>query len=248
MQTTLAPWPRILILSSNTLSSAAIRQAAERSIAQADVSQARSLRDALAQVDQAPVDLLVAEPTLSDGDIFALFSVGSPVCRRLGRIFIVADDPPLAVVTRLRALPIRGIFDAAVDDLDSLAAALGIVQAGQSYWSPAIMRRIVAKGDLARTHSSVLTAAEQVVFSVLGCGADDRTAAEELGLKVSYIKSVRRRIHAKLGVARVGELIEIAARIGVVRFTSAGPIRIGFPLLVEAWKRQSRRQMMASLA
>jgi DNA-binding CsgD family transcriptional regulator len=77
----------------------------------------------------------------------------------------------------------------------------------------------------------VLSPAELYVFAVLGDGSDDQTGADVLGLSLQSVHAYRKRIHQKLRLQHKGQLVSLAIRCGLVRFTERGVERPGIEAL-----------------
>jgi DNA-binding CsgD family transcriptional regulator len=88
--------------------------------------------------------------------------------------------------------------------------------------------------------TSLLSNSEQLVLSIIGDGSDDLDASVKLGLSPATVSTVRRNLHRKLGLRHRGELVQLAARTGYVRFTPAGIMRPGYALLAAACRRRGK--------
>lgn len=95
--------------------------------------------------------------------------------------------------------------------------------------------RIIPPSEMETTRRSspppldqLMTEHEQLVFSALGDGCDDDTAAARLGSCANTVRWYRTRIMRKLGVQCRGDLVREAVRRGVVRFSSGRVMHPGF--------------------
>jgi len=96
-----------------------------------------------------------------------------------------------------------------------LLQAVNEVVAGRPYVAP----RGVAMGK-ARSQESEglasLTRREREVFDLIVGGATSRVAAERLAISLRTVETHRTRIMAKFGVHSAGDLIRLAARLGLI--------------------------------
>jgi DNA-binding NarL/FixJ family response regulator len=126
---------------------------------------------------------------------------------------------------------------------------LQTIAGGEYYWSQTILERMRAAPTTGVPHPRLLTTCEQLVLSVIGGGADNATAARELGMSIGTVSSIRRDLHRKLGVQHRGELMRVAAQNGFVQFTPFGIVRPGYALLTAAHNaRKAKRSLAPALA
>lgn len=235
---------RVLVVKADWFSAAGLAHALQAVLPHGEIASAHTIASARASLLAPGVDLVLTDIIFTDGDVFDLLPEKGA---RRPRFFIVTEEPPLGVLERLRKHGVSGVFDSGEEDIAAFHAALGHIAAGQCYYSPGVRQRIVAAGELGRFYSSILTPSEQVVFAAIGDGSDDQEAGEQLGLKPSSVKSVRRELHRKFGFRSNADLVRFAAQYGIVRFTAHGAVRVGFNHLLDG-RRAGKRPFPIKIA
>lgn len=233
----------ILIVKTDRLYAEALRQLALEVFPAANIRLAWSIGSAQAALAAEPVELLVTGIGASlDGDALDFLSLcmGQNSCAQ--RVLVVTTHRESHLLAALRALPIHGVFDSAVEQPEQFLTAIQTVAQGNHYWSRSILDRIKMNSAGGSSLSRLLTISEQLILSVIGDGSDNVAAASELGLSPATVSSVRRDLHRKLGVQHRGELMRIAAQSGFVQFTPFGVVRPGFAMLTAEYNaRKSKR-------
>ena len=231
----------ILIVKADRIYAEALRLFIRKAFPQAKIRIECSLELAAVALAKEPVELLVTGIGASlGGDAIDFLSTCTGRDSRARQVLVVTTHHEVRLLTALRTLPIRGVFDSTEESPDQLTAALQLVARGGFYWSQSVLRCIRADVATGVSHLRMLTPCEQLVLSVIGGGSDNATAARELGMTSGTISSVRRDLHRKLGVQHRGELMRVAAQAGFVQFTPAGVVRSGYSLLTAAHKARSR--------
>jgi DNA-binding NarL/FixJ family response regulator len=104
--------------------------------------------------------------------------------------------------------------------LEALASAIRAVARGGSYLAPELPARLLngARGSRPGEQGSLggLSPREREVFDLLVRGFSNRGVAAELCISVKTVETHRSRIHQKLGVHSVAELIRFAALNGLI--------------------------------
>jgi DNA-binding NarL/FixJ family response regulator len=237
----------VLILKADRLCADTLRQCTTQVFPHAHIRIAATVERAARYLEQSAADLLLAgtEP-LRDGDLLDFISDSSAPPARARATLVVTHQCEERVLSALRTLPIQGVLDSSIDPPERLVFALGLIATGGRYWSPNLVQRLQEFHLGPNSLFRLLTAAEQLVLSIIGDGCDDVAAAEKLGLSPSTVSTVRRELHRKLGVQHRGELVRVAAQNGFVRFTPTGVVRPGFAMLAAACPRsQGKRLAMA---
>lgn len=237
---------RILVLKEDRLCTDAIFRITRRVFPAAEIGEARRLADARPWLAKTPLDLLLTGAAMLDGETGELLSECNNEMPLPRRTLVITGLHQPWILERLRALPISGIFDTSSETAQSLATALRSVATGKEYWSPTVHASLNTGMTPAHRACRSLTLTEQIVFSVIGDGSDDASAAQRLDLTPATVQSVRRDLHRKLGVQQKGELIRLAAQYGFVRFTASGVAHPGFSQLLSQWR--SRRQQRSAEA
>ena len=228
----------VLILNSDILYAEALHQLTHTALPRAEICLASNVSQASRLLVHRSFDLLITglDSSLS-GDVLDLLTQNADSGQHFAHVLVTTTHRELRNVTVLRRLSVHGVFDSTTETSEQFLSVLRIVAAGGAYWSQSFLELEVKSHSLSR----ILTAAEQVMLSVVGDGSDDESAARELGLSPATVSTVRRSLHRKLGVQHRGELIRIAAQNGFVRFTPTGVVRPGFALLVDAWHRRCQK-------
>ena len=238
----------MLILEADRLYANQLRQLTLSVLPKAIIRFAPSVAGAEHELVMGPVGLLItgAGPSMAY-DVLDFLSTCAEEHWRVDRVLVVTSHREHRQLSVLRSLLVRGVFDSANESPDDFSAVLRIVAAGGIYWSRTFLEFLQGRSEATTSPSCLLTAAEQLVLSIVGDGSDDDVAARKLGLSPATVSTVRRNLHRKLGVQHRGELIRFAAQNGFVRFTPTGVVRPGFALLAAAC-RQRKRQPVERLA
>jgi DNA-binding NarL/FixJ family response regulator len=201
----------------------------------------KEMREALSR-DTWPA--VVCGVSLDDGDITDLLAETLQAARA-ETVLVVTDRAEPQVAQALRAAGVQAAVNVRAEGMEGLREAVRRVKAGVGYWSEAFLSSLRGEGPhapLARR----LTAAELYLFAVLGDGRDDASAADELPLTVQGVHAYRKRIHHKLGLQHKGQLVSLAVRYGLVRFTASGVERPGLAALRAQCVFRPRRSRTAS--
>lgn len=204
----------------------------------------RAGRSLLRRLGGGKTDLLIASVRLLDGD--ALDILGQ--ARRDGlceRVLVVTDDVEPQVIHTLRMLGVHGTVDTRVDGAACLEDAIRRVGCGGAYWSGTCLDVLHGHGPLSHV-PRVLSPVELYVMAILGEGLDDEMAAGRIGLSTQAVHAYRKRLHGKLGLQHRGQLVGIAVRFGLVRFTTQGVEHPGLESLRARCVFRTRRRALAS--
>jgi DNA-binding NarL/FixJ family response regulator len=195
---------------------------------------------------QESVDLWLTGITALDGDVLDFLAANLPGPRGLyQRALVVTVRQELGILLALRRLPLGGVFDLRGEEPAQLKEAMNSLAEGRAYWSPGLLQRLREHFLERAPFSRLLTPLEQLVLAIAGSGVDDETAAVQIGISAASIHSVRRQLHHKLGLSHRGHLIQLAAEMGFVRFTSHGVIYPGLSILRDAWRPRAKKRRSA---
>lgn len=101
--------------------------------------------------------------------------------------------------------------------IDDLVAAIHAVLNGQSFASPAIVRReAVVATRSAQLDQQSLSERERDVLRLLAQGRRTKEIAAELGLSPKTVETYRARLMGKLGIDNLSGLVRFAIRAGLV--------------------------------
>jgi DNA-binding NarL/FixJ family response regulator len=238
----------VLIVKPDRLCADQLRQSTLRAFPSANIRIAASIERATRLIEAINVDLLLCGTEAArDGDLLDFISACAASPAHARSVLVVTTHCEDRVLAALRSLQVHGVLDSSIDPPEQLMTALCLVGGGQRYWSPNLVERLQRYHLGPNSLFRLLTAAEQLVLSIIGDGCDDLAAAEKLRLSPSTISTVRRELHRKLGVQHRGELVRVAAQNGFVRFTPHGVVRPGFSLLAAACPGRPARRLAAAM-
>ena len=189
---------------------------------------------------ETAADLFVTGLEAPDGDPLDLFwhALTGPNAVRHSLVVTRHGEPwPLLA---LRGLPMGGAVDTGCDAPDTIETALRALAEGRRYWSPALQARF-AGPDVAMQRVKMLAPTERLVLALIASGLDPKATGVLLGLRTASVESVVKQLHRTLGVGHNPDLVGVAVRLGFVRHASAGPIRVGFGLLLADYYARGKR-------
>ena len=101
--------------------------------------------------------------------------------------------------------------------IEDLVAAIQAVLGGDSFASPAIVRRdLVVSTRSAQLDQQALSERERVVLRLLAQGRRNKEIATELGLSPKTVETYRARLMSKLDIDNLSGLVRFAIRAGLV--------------------------------
>jgi DNA-binding NarL/FixJ family response regulator len=234
---------RLLVLREDRFSAHAILAIARDVFPTAWSAAVQRISEAREIMRQETVDLWLTGVTALDGDVLDFLAANLPgPCGLYQRALVVTVRQELRILLALRRLPLGGVFDLRGEEPAQLREAIKSLTEGRAYWSPDPLQRLREHFLERAPFSRLLTPLEQLVLAVAGSGMDDETAAVQLGISAASIHSVRRQLHHKLGLSHRGHLIQLAAEMGFVRFTSRGVIYPGLSMLRDAWRPRAKKR------
>ena len=184
----------------------------------ADIRILRRADEARRTLRDNPADLGLFGLTFPDGDGLDLIAELARE-RRARRILVVSGRRDERTRYCLRHAPIDGFYDCGVGEVEGLRDAVGRVAGGGRWF---FLELLAASSPGTPRLHGLLPPVELQVFAVLGNGADDRRAAERLGMNVHTLHKHRSHIMDKLGLHTRTELVNAARRFGMVRFSPEG--------------------------
>lgn len=223
---------RVLIVESDRVYGDVLLSLVQSLFVSATFSLKASLAEADADIGEQAADLVIANPIAGGGDLLAAL----PRWRLATgcRVLLVAMRPPAALLAVMSEGPATGIFDRAAGATADLRLAIDDVGHGNSHISPYVLERLFAECISPRSLFGSLTSTERMVLGVIGDGSDDNVAANRLSMTPLGVKSIRQKLHRKLGVQHRGELQLRAAELGFVIQTPFGCLRPGLAALIDA--------------
>jgi DNA-binding NarL/FixJ family response regulator len=184
------------------------------------------VREALAA---AVCPALICGVSLGDGDLTDLLAEAL-AGERVERVLVVTDRGEPHVAEALSAAGVQAAVNVREDGIEGVREGVRRLSSGGGYWSEGFLATLRGEGPHAQV-ARRLTPAELYLFAILGEGLDDASAAEDLPLSVQGVHAYRKRIHHKLGLQHKGQLVSLAVRYGLVRFTASAVERPGLAAL-----------------
>lgn len=224
----------VLILKADKLSARILQQLVQAVAPGAEFRLVFRVMEAVSATAGRPVDLLITGIGMADGDTLDFLETGLRE-RWFKHVVVVTGRQEQRMLSTLRSLGVRGVFDPATEEPEQLEWALRTVIEGKLYWSQSLLDRLDQRNTPAASVCRTLTPLEQLVLAVVGDGSSDEDASERLGLRPSSVQSIRRSLHRKLGVQHKGDLVRLAAQYGFVRFTADNVVRPGYTMLMAAY-------------
>lgn len=236
---TLGHLRRVLVAIDDCLVVDSVLRLLARFLPHAEVEQVRDRVALRAALSARVADFLIASEALLDGDALDVLAEAR-ARRQCDRLLVLTQRREPQVIFAIRSLGAHGAVDSRSDGSAGLADAIRRIGCGGAYWSQSFLE--ILRGEGPNGHvQRVLSPAELYVFAVLGDGSDDQTGADALGLSLQSVHAYRKRIHQKLRLQHKGQLVSLAVRCGLVRFTERGVERPGIEALRSRSVFRSRR-------
>lgn len=224
----------VLILDSDRLHSRYAQVTVGRVFPTASIQMVSAVDEATSRIQTEAYDLLVTGLTAQGGDIFEFLWECTQEPRVIGQIVVITTRREPQVLATIGSLPRTGVFDLSCEPPENLVVALHAATGPAPYWSESLLAARWESEGLCGCACPTLTNRERIVFSVIGDGRHDASAAEVLGLSTYTVQSARRSIYRKLGIDNKGELVRRAAETGFVLIGAGGVVRPGFSQLANA--------------
>lgn len=190
------------------------------------------------------IDLFIAPLETANGDLLDLLLRHTRIEQRSLKVLITAPRCPLRALLTLKALGVLGLFDSATDRPAQIEGAMREILLGRRFWSATFSNQLTNEQTRRIRHQ--LSPAEQLGLAVFGDGCGDFTAANLLGMQHSSVRSLRKRIHAKIGAHDKEDMMRTAARLGFTRFGADGLVPMGLGMLALEYIREAQRPMELS--
>lgn len=172
------------------------------------VSCARSVADALYQLQTERPDVLVLDLNMKDGGGLNILSAIREQGSNVPVIFLTVSIKPEQTIEALK-LGVNGIV-LKESDPDELLTCIESVLNGENRIDPAIMERALLHTVVTRNRPSlqdVLTEREKEIAALIRAGLRNKVIAEKCGLTEGTVKVHLHSIFQKLGVRSRAELI-----------------------------------------
>ncbi len=208
---------RVILADDHTLVRAGIRRILEGLPGCEVVAEAADGLAAIDAVRKVEADLLVVDLKMEGLDGIAVLRAAKAERPAL-KVIVLTMHAGREYVARAMEEGADGYLlkDSAVQDL---AAAIDAVQAGQSYFSPAIqqqMAEILRGGTGASAGLRTLTDREREVLVLLARGMSTKEIAATFDISGRTVETHRANLMRKLGVKSVALLTQVAIREGIV--------------------------------
>jgi DNA-binding NarL/FixJ family response regulator len=208
---------RVILADDHTLVRAGIRRIVEGLPGCEVVAEAADGLAAIDAVRKVEADLLVVDLKMEGLDGIAVLRAAKAERPAL-KVIVLTMHAGREYVARAMEEGADGYLlkDSAVQDL---AAAIEAVQAGQSYFSPAIqqqMAEILRGGTGPSAGLRTLTDREREVLVLLARGMSTKEIAATFDISARTVETHRANLMRKLGVKSVALLTQVAIREGIV--------------------------------
>lgn len=214
--------PRIVVLKADRLYGDLICRQIKELWRSATVHVFQRGLDALDAIQACTPDLFITGVKLDDMDGLEHLE---PFIERDLPVLVVTSRKDARTFSLLRNVRYDGIYDAYVEGLENLRAALEAVIDRELYVSSTFVQHLKKPKNIT---VDTLTEKEQMVLSVIGDGSDDQEAAVRLGLSHYTVNTHRKAVMAKLGLHHKGQLMLYALQQGYVQITPDGIYYPGF--------------------
>lgn len=208
---------RVILADDHTLVRAGIRRILESLPDCVVVDEAVDGIQAVESLRRVDADVLVLDLTMDGRDGIDVLRVAKAERPAL-KVIVLTMHAGREYVTRAMQEGANGYLlkDSAVQDL---AAAIAAVQAGRTYFSPAIQQQMaeMLKGGAPAVHDlRALTDREREVLILLARGMSTKEIATSLTIGSRTVETHRANLMRKLGVRSVALLTQVAIREGII--------------------------------
>lgn len=219
----------MIIVKRDRFCACAINQLVRNEFPKAQVSVCHTGAAAMAALQQTPAALGLLGLTLPDVDGLDLIIDIIERCL-VSRLLVVSARNDEHSQQVLRRIGVAGFFDCSVEEGSNLITAVRRVASGGVYFTAAAHHARGAGPMLAQ----ILSPTEMRVLAVIGDGASDQEATDQLNLSATTIHTHRQRIMRKLGIQSRAALMRVAIERGIVRFGVDRVFRPGMKRLLAA--------------
>jgi DNA-binding NarL/FixJ family response regulator len=229
----------VLVLKRDRSHAETIADGARAAWPAAEVIRCQRLAAARTVLAAQRIDWLVTGLGFDDGDAIALIrELGG---REAPRVLVHTGRCAPRALAWLLQWPVRGIFESHSEAAGALSAALRAVAEGERYLSEGIRWARMHRGQSGLGLIAELSATEQLVLALIASARGLKETAADLAMTPEGVRDAVHRLHAKLGVHDLAQLISEALRLGLVRRAPHGLAAVGLPLLHEAWLAARRK-------
>jgi two-component system nitrate/nitrite response regulator NarL len=203
---------RLLIVDDHAL----FRQGVARLLAEEPgfqvVGQCGSVEDAVAAVQQSPVDVVLLDidlPGRPAADIFSLLPPETACAVLL--VTAVTDHGEIARLLRKGA---RGVFSKSTD-ASRLPDAIRQVFTGENWIDRVYLEAFIAAAasGLPESDGPLPSSRERDVLSLVGRGLSNKQIADELGFSEPAVKAALQRLFRKFGVGSRAQLVAVSTEL-----------------------------------
>lgn len=221
---------RVLILKSDRDAGASLARHVRAAQPAAECRVVASVAEARCLVATGWCDLVIAGLGAADGDVIDFLQCATTRGPTGLRCLVVTRHAEPWPRLALRRLPVAGVIDTGRDGPEAIAGALAALAEDRRPRATEIDGAPAPGAAMA--DFALLTPTERLVLALAGCGLDPKAITALFRFALRSVETAVLHLHAKLGVHHHGDLAALALRLGLVRFGSAGAIRVGFSLLL----------------
>ena len=211
-----------IVIHPNRIFAAALADLVRASIPTSSVNIAADL--AALAAGNVRFDLIIAGIIYCDGNLIEALTRNRFIRQRTERILVLAEERHRCLLRYIRGLRVGGIFDLSGDLPEHFGFAVRQLLRGRTYFSPGVAELVANQYVSASPSTKRLSLREQLVLALVGAGLRDDRIAVQIGSTTGAVRSITRSIRRKFGAENSSALVVIAASLGLVYFTPAGPV------------------------
>ena len=179
------------------------------------VAEAATAPAALAIMEKEPLDLVIADLTLKEGNGLDLIKTGRALYPDLHFLVISMQDEEVMAERCIKAG--AGGYVMKQCATEEFLDAIRVILAGDIYFSKRMTARLLRRvsmnaDDLRQSGLETLTDRELQVYQMLGAGMNTRDIAPQLGISPKTVATHRDNIKLKLGLKDTRALLQSAMR------------------------------------
>ncbi|OIR18853.1 transcriptional regulatory protein DegU [mine drainage metagenome] len=173
-------------------------------------------------IDSKPIDLLILDLNLPDGDGFEIAEHALQV-RPEAKILALSSHCDEYTISRILSSGVHGFVDKNDQSADVLREAIAAVAGGRLFFTEAVSRVKRAIREDPRAFTKIFTEREIEILCLIGSGLSDLEVARRTTLSASTIQWHRKRILSRLRLHSTRDLIRYALGKGITRMNLVRP-------------------------
>lgn len=218
----------VLVVEDFAIYRAMLRQVCLKQCGAARVLEATALEEARTLLAAEPVDLMLLDLDLPDGDGLELAMELGRRSSRPGIVIISAHCEDYTLI-RVEQSGAQGFVDKRTGGVATIREAVQAVKTGGRYLAPSLAERRRAMDDDPACFMKVLEAEELEILGLIGRTLDDAEIGEALELKPEAVALHRSAIMQKLAIADTLQLIRFALDKAITPWPRLGPEDVAGP-------------------